>query len=203
MKFVNYVTTVVAAAAALVSVQSVAAQENGAISGSYTTDPGHRYITFTYSHGGFSSPWLRWRDWEGTLDWNKDDPAASSVNVTIDAASIDTGVDEFDGHLRGERFFDVENHPEITFVSTSVKKTNDTTGTITGDLTIKGITKPATLDVVFNDGVFDQRNNRYKLGFSGTTTVKRSDYGVDLFAPTVSDEVEIIIETEFLMPAEE
>jgi len=97
----------------------------------------------------------------------------------------------------------VENHPEITFVSTNVEKTGDTTGKITGDLTIKGVTKPTMLDVVFNQGAFDERNNRYKLGFSGKTTVKRSDYGVDLYAPTVSDEVEIVIETEFLMPVEE
>jgi len=88
MKFVKYVTTATAAGAILFSIQSAAAQENGAISGIYTTDPGHRYITFNYSHGGFSNPWLRWRDWEGTLDWNADDPAASSVNVVIDAASI-------------------------------------------------------------------------------------------------------------------
>ena len=169
----------------------------------YKTDPKHRYITFSYSHFGYSDPWVRWRDWDATLDWNAEDPAASSVSVVINAASVDSGVDEFDGHLKGERFFDVENHPEITFVSTSVEKTGDTTGKIIGDLTIKGVTNSETLDVVFNNGDFDQRKNAHKLGFSGKTTVKRSDYDVDFLAPGVSDEVEIVIEVEFLKPAEE
>lgn len=202
MKFANFVSAA-AAAAVFVSGQFAFAQDDGAISGVYKTDPTHRYITFSYSHAGFSNPWLRWRDWEGTLDWNAENPAASSINVVIDAASIDSGVDVFDGHLREERFFDVENHPEITFVSTNVEKTGDTTGKITGDLTIKGITKPVTLDVVFNNSAFDERNSRYKLGFSGKTTIKRSDYDVDLYAPAVGDDVDIIIETEFLMPVEE
>lgn len=200
MNFVKYAAPLAVAVA--MAIQPASAQTD-AKSGTYTTDDGHRYITFSYSHGGFSNPWLRWRDWTGTLDWNAEDPAASSVNVVINAESIDTGVDVFDGHLKDDRFFDVANHPEITFVSTSVEKTGDNTGEITGDLTIKGITKPVTLDVVFNKGEYDQRNSRYKLGFSGKTTVKRSDYGVDLFAPVVSDEVDIIIETEFLMPAAE
>lgn len=200
MNFVKYAAPLAVAVA--MAIQPASAQTD-AKSGTYTTDDGHRYITFSYSHAGFSNPWLRWRDWTGTLDWNAEDPAASSVNVVINAESIDTGVDVFDGHLKDDRFFDVANHPEITFVSTSVEKTGDNTGEITGDLTIKGTTKPVTLDVVFNKGEYDQRNNRYKLGFSGKTTVKRSDFGVDLFAPVVSDEVDIIIETEFLMPAAE
>ncbi len=200
MNFVKYAAPLAVAVA--IAIQPASAQTD-AKSGTYTTDDGHRYITFSYSHAGFSNPWLRWRDWTGTLDWNAEDPAASSVNVVINAESIDTGVDVFDGHLKDDRFFDVANHPEITFVSTSVEKTGDNTGEITGDLTIKGTTKPVTLDVVFNKGEYDQRNSRYKLGFSGKTTVKRSDYGVDLFAPVVSDEVDIIIETEFLMPAAE
>ncbi|MEO1240785.1 MAG: YceI family protein [Pseudomonadota bacterium] len=200
MNFVKYAAPLAVAVA--MAIQPASAQTD-AKSGTYTTDDGHRYITFSYSHAGFSNPWLRWRDWTGTLNWNAEDPAASSVNVTINAESIDTGVDVFDGHLKDDRFFDVANHPEITFVSTSVEKTGDNTGEITGDLTIKGTTKPVTLDVVFNKGEYDQRNSRYKLGFSGKTTVKRSDYGVDLFAPVVSDEVDIIIETEFLMPAAE
>lgn len=173
-----------------------------AVSGEYTPDPQHRYITFSYLHQGYSRPMVRWRSWDGTLDWDAENPEDSSVSITIDVDSVDTGVDEFDGHLRGERFFDVANHPEITFESTSVSRSGDDTGTITGDLTIKGNTKPVTLDVTFNKGAFDERNNIYKLGFSGTTTVKRSDFGVDAYVPYVSDEVDVTIETEWTMPAE-
>ncbi|MEO1137209.1 MAG: YceI family protein [Pseudomonadota bacterium] len=183
--------------------QSADAFEFDAPSGVYESEATHRYITFSYSHLGFSDPWVRWREWNGTLNWNAEDPEQSSVSVVIDAASIDTGVDVFDGHMKGERLFDVANHPEITFESTNVEATGANTGTITGDLTIKGNTKPVTLDVVFNKGAFQERDNIYRLGFSGKTTVKRSDFGVDFAAPNVSDEVDIVIETEWIMSAPE
>lgn len=177
--------------------------ETGAIAGEYKTDSEHRYITFSYVHQGYSVPFLRWRTWDATLDWNPENPEASSVDVVIDASSIDSGVDRFDGHLRGERFFDVENHPTITFTSTSLTQIDETTGTMTGDLTVKDITKPVTLDVTFNKGEFEERNKRYKLGFSARGTVKRSDFGVDTFASAASDDVDLLIETEFLKPVEE
>ncbi len=175
----------------------------GAISGTYEIDQTHRYITFDYDHQGYSRPFLRWREWDATLEWNAEDPTASKVEVTIDANSIDSGVDVFDGHLRGERFFDVENHPTITFVSTALEQTGDNTGTLTGDLTIKGNTKPVTLDVAFNKGAYEDRGKVYKLGFSAKGVVKRSDFGVDAFTPVVSDDVNLTIEVEFEMPAEE
>lgn len=179
---------------------AAAADDSGAISGQYQSEYKHRYITFSYLHQGLSRPHLRWRDWNATLDWNAEDPTASSISVTIDAASIDSGVDEFDGHLRSEQFFDVENHPKITFDSTALTKSSDTTGTMTGDLTIKGITKPVTLDVTMNNGFFDARGNQYKIGFSATGKVKRSDFGVDLYTSFVGDDVDLVIEAEFVMP---
>lgn len=172
-----------------------------AVSGEYTTDERHHYITFSYLHMGFSHPWLRWRDWEATLDWNAENPEQSSVEAVIDAESIDSGVDEFDGHLQGERFFDTAKHPEITFVSTKVERTGDNTGVITGDLTIKDITVPVSLDVTFNKADFDERSG-YKLGFSGKAVVKRSDFGMTYAIPIVSDEIEIVIEAEFVKPAD-
>jgi polyisoprenoid-binding protein YceI len=174
-----------------------------AISGEYKTDPRHRYITFSYFHQGFSRPWVRWRNWDAVLDWDAEEPEASSVSVTIDATSVDSGVDVFDEHLQGERFFDTANHPEITFESTSLTKTGDATGTMTGDLTIKGITKPVTLDVTYNNSAFSERGNEYKIGFSAKGSVNRSEFGMDYLVPVTSDEVEIVIEAEFEMPAEE
>ena len=175
-------------------------QEFAAPSGTYQAEETHRYITFSYSHLGYSNPWLRWRNWDATLDWNAENPSESSVSVVINAASIDSGVDVFDGHLNGEKFFDTANHPEITFVSTSVQQTGETTGTIEGDLTIKGTTKPVTLYATFNKADIDQRKNVYRIGFAGKATVKRSDFGVDLLAPAVSDEVDVVIEAEFIKP---
>ncbi len=173
-------------------------------SGEYTTDSGHRYITFSYLHLGYSNPHIRWREWDATLNWNEEDPAASSVTVTIDATSVDSGVDEFDGHLNGEQFFDTANHPEITFVSTSVSRNADAnTGKITGDLTIKGTTKPVTLDVVFNKAGYDDRGKTHKIGFSAEGKVNRSEYGLDAYVPYVGDDVTIYIDAEFEKPDEQ
>ena len=200
-KTLNALIGAVAIAAGGLAGSAFAAEDAGAISGEYQSEAKHRYITFSYMHQGLSRPHLRWRNWDATLDWNAEEPTASSISVDIDAASIDSGVDEFDGHLRGEQFFDVENHPNITFVSTSLTKISENTGTMTGDLTIKGVTKPVTLDVTMNNGFFDARGNQYKIGFSATGSVKRSDFGVDLYAPFVGDDVDLTIEAEFVMPA--
>lgn len=170
-------------------------------SGEYAPDPNHAYITFSYLHQGYSYPWLRWGEWTGTLDWNADAPEKSSVSVTIDVASVDSGVEEFDGHLVGENWFNASAYPEITFVSTNVEKTGANTGKITGDLTIKGITKPVTLDVTFRKGAYEERGNVYKLGFSGKTQINRSEWGLGAYVPVVSDEVDIVIETEWTMAA--
>lgn len=190
-----------ASAEAASAQQDAEAVQSDAISGVYTPDPHHRYITFSYLHQGFSYPWLRWREWTGALDWNAETPEDSSVNVTIDVNSIDSGVDDFDGHLVGADWFNAAQYPQITFVSTNVEKTGANTGKITGDLTIKGVTKPVTLDAVFHKGAYQERANNYKLGFSGKTTVKRTDFDVGAYVPMVGDEVDIVIETEWVMDA--
>lgn len=167
-------------------------------SGIYSTDPRHAYITFSYNHQGMSNPHIRWRSWTGELDWVADDPTASSITVVIEAASIDSGVDIFDAHLRSPNFFDVEAYPQISFVSTSIERTGPNTGAISGDLTIKGNTRQVTIDAIVNGTAHDPDNNVYKLGFSGTASVKRSDFGVDAYVPYVSDEVDIAIDAEFV-----
>jgi polyisoprenoid-binding protein YceI len=168
-----------------------------AISGLYKNDPEHAYIVFSYSHVGYSRPHIRWRTWTADLNWNADAPEKSSVSVVIDAASVDSGVDEFDEHLKAAQFFDVEKHKQITFKSTKVVRTGPTTGAITGDLTIKGVTKPVVLEATFNRAADDPFFKTHKIGFSAKTRVKRSDFGVDAYAPAVSDVVDITIETEF------
>lgn len=183
--------------------QDADAVENDAISGVYTPDIHHRYITFSYLHQGYSRPILNWDEWTGELDWNAEAPEDSSVNVVIDVSSVDSGVADFDGHLTSADWFNAAEYPEITFVSTDVEKTGPDTGKITGDLTIKGVTKPVTLDATFRKGAYDERNNIYKLGFAGETTVKRSDFDLGAYVPVVGDEVDIKIETEWVMPAPE
>lgn len=172
------------------------------VAGIYKSDPKHAYITFSYLHQGYSKPWLRWRTWSADLDWNPSAPDQSSINVVIDAASIDSGVDEFDDHLKSADFFDVANNPQITFKSTAVSLAGGARGTVTGDLTIKGVTKPVTFDVTINRAANDDFAQAYKLGFSAAGVVKRSDFGVDKYVPFVGDDVSIVIESEFLLPRE-
>jgi len=170
--------------------------------GVYKSDGSHAYITFSYDHQGYSRPWLRWRSWTGDLTWNPSAPEQSSIAVVIDAASIDSGVDKFDEHLKSPDFFDVASNPQITFASTGVSITGAATATVAGDLTIKGKSKPVTLDVRINRAADDDFAKAYKVGFSGKTAIKRSDFGVDKYVPFVGDDVEIIIEAEFVLPKE-
>ncbi len=166
-------------------------------SGAYALDKGHGYIMMTYNHQGYSSPYVRFVGFDANLTLDVDNPTNSGVTVAIDPATIDSGVERFDNHLRSDEIFDVANHPEITFVSTALAATGDNTGTLTGDLTIKGNTKSVTLDVTFNKADLG-REGKGKVGFSARGSVLRSDFGVDIYTPYVGDEVDLIIETEFV-----
>jgi len=166
-------------------------------SGDYVMDVTHGYVTFSYNHLGFSNPQLRFRTVDATLDLNAEDPAASSVNVKIAADSIDTGVDIFDEHMNSADWLDTATHPEITFVSTALEQSDSGTGTLTGDLTIKGVTKPVTLDVTLIGAGPHPLNQKETVGVEATGTVLRSDFDLGAYAPAVSDEVKILISGEF------
>jgi len=170
-------------------------------SGTYTPDDGHAYIVFSYNHLGFSNPMVRWGDWDANLNWDADNPENSTLDVTIDASSVDTGVADFNDHLNSPDFFDTADYPQIIFNSTALEVTGPESGILTGDLTIKDTTLPVTMDVTINKAGFEERGNVYKLGFSGRTTVLRSDFGLDAYVPNVSDEVDVIVEAEFEKPA--
>ncbi len=175
---------------------------SAAPAGTYKADPHHAYIIFSYDHMGYSRPQIRWRTWSGDLAWNPDAPEQTSVNVVIDSTTPDSGVDVYDEHLRSADFFNSAEYPQITFKSTSVTPEGPASAKVTGDLTMKGVTKPVTLDVTINRAADDSFANAYKLGFSATGVAKRSDFGVDKYAPMVSDDVALTIEAEFLMPKE-
>lgn len=165
--------------------------------GSYKLDKSHAFIIFSVKHMGFSNYYGRINDFDATLDF---DPAAvenSKITVTIDPASIDTNHEHLEEELDSAQFFDTKKYPQAKFVSTKVEKTSDTTGKITGDLTLHGITKPVTLDVTFNGHGYNERAKADILGFSGHGSIKRSDFGVTYGVPQVSDEVPLIIEAEF------
>ena len=170
-------------------------------------DPFHTEILFSYSHLGNSRAFGNFREFDGEVILDRENPANSRIEVTIAAASIDTGVAPFDAHLKSADFFAVETYPEITFVSTAVEPTSDTTARVTGDLTIKEHTRPVVLDVTLNylgehqlSGFVPDYADLEVAGFSATTTLLRSDFGVDMMVPMVADEVELVIETELLRP---
>jgi len=163
----------------------------------YAFDPTHTHILFFVDHLGFSTVVGEFVDYEGTLMLDRNDPAASSVEVTIDVSSLDSGHPPRDEHLLAADFFDAETHPEMTFVSTRVEPTGETTALIHGDLTIKGVTQPVVLDAELNGyGPNPFAPDQTIAGFSATTEIARSDFGMDFGVPAIGDTIEIRIETE-------
>ena len=162
----------------------------------YTIDPSHARVSFTVGHFGFSDVLGMFDTIDGTLTLDREEPSNSSVSITIDAASIDTGWEERDTHIRTDDFLGVENNPEITFESTSVEMTGDDTATVTGDLTLLGETQPVTLDVTLNgegEGPFGNQ----VIGFNATTTIDRTAFGNETFAPAVAAELPVEASIEF------
>ncbi len=124
----------------------------------------------------------QFNEFDGKAHLNFDDPSKSDVEVVIDAASVDTRNENRDGHLRTNDFFDVPNHPQILFRSTHVDKGDDDTFRVTGDLTIKGVRRPVTVDFEYAGAAKDPYGN-IRLGFEGSTVVNRRDWGVEWNAP--------------------
>ena len=164
-------------------------------SGTYKSESGHAYIAFTYSHQGYSKPIIRFNTFDATLELDNENPANSTLSVNIDPASVDTNVTKFDDHLKSADFFDVATYPNIAFTSTSMTQSSGDTGKVTGDLTMHGVTKPLTLDVTLNKAG-KTRSGNPKFGISATANLKRSDWGMDTYAPMADDQT-IMIEVEF------
>lgn len=194
-----------AAASAILFSQSAIAQdampEDRGLStlsgGTYVMDKTHGYIYMTYSHLGFSNPTIRFDEVDAVVTLNADDVTASTLSVDIDPALIDTGIEKFDTHMRGSDLFDVENHPEITFRSTGLSLDTAYSGTMTGDLTIKGVTKSVTLDVTLNRAAPHPFKGTEAFGISASGEVMRSDFGISYGVPAVGDKVSLQIEAEF------
>lgn len=162
----------------------------------FLLDKPHTQVVFFINHMGFSNSSGKFLDYAGTIQWDKDAPEKSAVEATIRTASLDMGDATWDEHMKGEKFFDVAKFPVMTFKSTAIEKTGDATANITGDLTIKGVTKPVVLATTLNKQGPHPFANKDWLGFSATTTIKRSDFGMGEAIPLVGDEVQIRIEVE-------
>lgn len=146
--------------------------------GTYAIDPSHSRIGFVARHAMVSKVRGAFTDFEGTGHFDAEDPTNSNLQLTIRAESIDTSNEDRDGHLRSNDFFDMETYPEITFVSTAIESVDADTYRITGDLTIKDVTKPLTVDFEYTGTAVDPFGNR-RLGLEGSTTVNRKDWGLN------------------------
>ena len=175
--------------AAAVAAPAMAASETFDIDGSHT------FARFAYSHFGYSKQESRFNKTTGTI---KLDRAAKSgaVDVTIDAKSVDTGFELFNGHIQGEDFFHTEKYPTITFKSTKLNFSGDKLASVDGNLTIKGITKPVKLEVTSFHCMEHPMLKKEACGANASAVVKRSDFGAGKFAPHVGDEVTLEIAVE-------
>jgi len=172
---------------------------DSAESGTYAIDPAHSRIGFVARHAMVTKVRGSFDEFAGSGHWDAGDPAASSFQLTVKVASVDTRNADRDGHLRTNDFFDAEKFPEITFASTSVEPAGDDTFKVTGDLTIKDVTKPVTLDVEYGGTAVDAFGN-HRLGLEGSAVINRKDWGLTWNMPLdagglmVSEKVTLEIE---------
>ena len=166
----------------------------------YSLDTSHSRVFFTVSHQGYTMMRGMFRDFNGTLMYDDADPSASSVNMTIDAASIDMFHDGLNNHLRNDDFFGVETHPSLTFESTSVEDLGEGQLRVNGNLTMIGQTHPVTLDAVHHQT--GQARGNIKVGFSATGSLDRTAYGMNFGTPVLGSEVSIDIQIEATRPGE-
>jgi polyisoprenoid-binding protein YceI len=145
--------------------------------GSYTIDPTHSRIGFVARHAMVTKVRGSFNEFAGTGRLDRENPSNSLIDLTIQTASIDTRNPDRDAHLRSNDFFDMETYPEIRFVSTSTEGVEVDHCRVTGDLTIKGVTKPVTVDFEYTGAAVDPYGNQ-RVGFEGTTTINRKDWGV-------------------------
>lgn len=167
-------------------------------SGDYTLDSSHGRITWSVDHLGFSKYVGQFINVQAELKLDPANPANSSLTATVPIADVAPNDDALKRHLLNADFFDVEKYPTATFRSTRIVVDSDDTNEadVYGDLTIKGITKPVKIEVEFNQA--GEMGGKYRAGFDGELTIKRSDFGITYGLPMLGDEIELHIEGEFV-----
>lgn len=168
--------------------QPVAAQ-------TFQVDTVHSYIIFRVKHMNAGYSYGRFNQFSGSFVIDEKNPARSSVQFEIDAASIDTGNQKRDDHLRSPDFFNVRQYPKVVFKSTSVRKINNTTAEIKGNLTLRGVTKPITARAVYT-GQAKNQQGKTVVGFEITFTIKRGDFGMTYGRNGLADDVRVTVSVE-------
>ncbi len=174
--------------------------------GVYQLDKAHASFTWKVSHLGLSNYTARFTDFDASIEFNPDKPENSTVSASVNPTSIETDYPfyeekDFDKKLiEDKKWFNASEFPEIVFKSSKIERTGEDTGTMTGDLTFLGVTKPISLDIKFNGAMKKQPfSKKPTLGFSAHGELKRSDWGFTTYVPNIGDNIELIIEAEFAM----
>ncbi|HEV2651998.1 MAG TPA: YceI family protein [Rhizomicrobium sp.] len=181
------------------SAAGVSTDPRSAPPGAYQMDLKHTQVVFAIRHLGITDYYGRFEKFSGTLNFNPAAPEKSAVDVSIDTSSVNVMSSEIMGELTGASVFDSAKFPKATFVSTALTRTGPDTGTMTGNLTLHGVTKPITMNVTFNGGVANPTSGGYAVGFHAETTIHRSDFGLSsmMWNSFVSDDVKLTIEAMF------
>jgi polyisoprenoid-binding protein YceI len=163
----------------------------------FNIDPAHTLPRFEYNHMGFSQQLSRFDKLTGTITLDRV-AKTGSIDVTIDAKSVNTGSSQFNEHIQGKDFLDTADFPTISYKSTAVKFNGDAVASVEGNLTIKGVTKPVVLDVSGPTGPVQGMDKKQHEGFNATTTIHRSDFGIGAGLPTavLSEDVKLTIELD-------
>jgi polyisoprenoid-binding protein YceI len=165
--------------------------------GAYSLEPAHTRVLFSVSHLGFTTWYGEFTKVSGTLNLVPKSVAKSTLEVHIATDSISTNNATVDGELKGAQWFDAAQFPEIVFKADKIAATGKGTGTVTGTLTLHGVTKPVTLAVKFNGAGVNPLDKKYTAGFEVSGKIKRSDFGVKTYVPLVGDDVDLIISAGF------
>ncbi|TNG01202.1 MAG: polyisoprenoid-binding protein [Gammaproteobacteria bacterium] len=162
----------------------------------YVFDTKHTQILFFVNHLGFSNSQGEFHDYDGNFSFDQNDWMKSKVEIDIRTRSIDMDDHAWDKHMRDKDFFNVTKYPTMHFKSTRVEQINNKKGKLHGELTLLGITRPVSLDFTFNKSGVHPKSKKFVAGFSATTIIKRSEFGMNYGIPAVSDEVQIRLEVE-------
>lgn len=193
--------TLLAAPAALAAPGVSSVKPADLPAGRYVLDKTHASVVGKIKHMGFSNYQFRFAKVDAEFTYDPKAPQDAKIKVTVDPASIDTGFDEFglkfNKELAGDGWLEANKFPTATFVSTKIEPGAGQTGKVYGDFTLHGVTKPIVLDVTFNGVGSGFAPGSVKTGFSASTTIKRSDFGVSKYVPLVGDDVALAIEVEF------
>jgi polyisoprenoid-binding protein YceI len=166
--------------------------------GDYILDRAHASVTWRVMHMGLAGYTARFDKMEGTLNFTPATASASRVEFAIEAPSINTGLVPFNKKLMEPEWFDGAKNPAIKFKSTKIESAGDNKYKMTGDMTLRGVTKPMTWDVTFNGGLYNSFAQAHAIGFSARGVVKRSDWGMKELAGVVGEDVEVQVEVEFI-----